>query len=93
MTDFPFGSSPVDLPGADDAPQSVMWAAKIVGISALLLALLNPATVRDWSHDLPAGPFSQPIMAAADVWYQMLDGAGVTQGWKWVHAVWVGLLG
>ena len=68
--------SPVDLDG-DTAGDALGWTGRSLATAALLLLLFNAGAVRGWASELPPGPATEPLIAAADRWYDATHAAGV----------------
>ncbi|HEX8192669.1 MAG TPA: hypothetical protein VF552_07180 [Allosphingosinicella sp.] len=82
--------SPVDLP--DDAPEdaSLRWCVHIVAVVAALLGVLNTAAIRSWASELAPGPVTEPVIAAADRWYDAAWGLRLTAPLETMHGWWEG---
>jgi hypothetical protein len=62
--------SPVDLD--DDAAaggRPLLWTSRVVATASLFLLLFNAGALRSWASDLPPGPATDPVVAAADRWH------------------------
>ena len=83
--------SPVDLP--DDRTEegaALRWCVTIVAVGAAVLALLNTSAVRAWASELAPGPATEPVIAAADAWYEAAAGLGLTAPVETMHGWWEG---
>jgi hypothetical protein len=81
--------SPVDLPGdpvGEEAP--VKWTAQIVAVASALLFLLNATSIRAWASELRPGPWTDPVIAAADAWYDTAARVGLTAPVETMHGWW-----
>ncbi|MEA3017641.1 MAG: hypothetical protein QOI38_2363 [Sphingomonadales bacterium] len=70
--------SPVDLDddGAIGGPP-LPWTSRIVATAALFLLLFNAGAVRSWASELPPGPATDPLIAAADRWFAATHALGL----------------
>lgn len=82
---------PADLPGEEGG--ALRWAAGIIALATLLLALLNAQALRSWAEDFEPGPRTNRVAAAARGWEDMTAtlGLGVPQAklrksWKAVES-------
>jgi hypothetical protein len=83
--------SPVDLPGdvpGEGAP--LRWAVTIVAVASALLLFLNATSIRAWANELPPGPATDPVIAAADAWYGFTSSLGLAAPVETVHLWWEG---
>lgn len=81
--------SPVDLPNdpvGEGAP--VRWTVQIVTVATALLFLLNATAIRAWASELRPGPWTDPVIAAADAWYDTAAGLGLTLPVETMHSWW-----
>jgi hypothetical protein len=81
--------SPVDLPGdpvGEGAP--VRWTVQIVAVASALLFLLNATSVRSWASELRPGPWTDPVIAAADAWYETTAAIGLSAPVETLHGWW-----
>ena len=82
-------ASPVDLPPeAEGSParRGLGWTTMVIATAAALLALFNATALQGWAQDLPPGPMSQRIVAAAEGWYRLTDRIGLTAPGKTIRA-------
>ena len=68
--------SPVDLDG-ETAGDALGWTGRSLAAAALFLLLFNAGAVRGWASELPPGPATEPLIAAADRWYDATHAAGL----------------
>ena len=70
--------SPVDLDdGAQSAGRALPWTGRVVATAALFLLLFNAGALRSWASDLPPGPGTEPVVAAADRWHAATAALGL----------------
>lgn len=84
--------SPVDLPPpAEPLPHPLRWAATMIAVAALVLLPLNATAIRGWAYELEPNARTQPVIAAAERWYDASSGIGLSapldamRGW-WQRA-------
>lgn len=81
--------SPVDLPLSEDPTverHPLRWTATAITVAALFLALFNATALAGWARDLPPGPRTEKIVAAAEGWYAITDRVGLTIPGKKIRA-------
>jgi hypothetical protein len=81
--------SPVDLPGdavGEGAP--IRWTVQIVAVASALLFLLNATSIRSWASELRPGPWTDPVISAADAWYETTASVGLAAPVETVHGWW-----
>jgi hypothetical protein len=81
--------SPVDLPGdvvGEGAP--VKWTAQIVAVASASLLLFNAVAIRSWASELHPGPWTDPIISAADAWYEATARIGLAAPVETMHGWW-----
>ncbi|MGF7147524.1 hypothetical protein FHS96_001133 [Sphingomonas zeicaulis] len=87
-------ASPVDLPVDEDERGTLRplgWTATVIVTAAALLALFNATALRGWAQDLPPGPVTERIVAAAEGWYALTDRIGLTAPGKTIRAAYDGV--
>lgn len=78
---------PTDL-GDDSEPGALRWTATVVVLATSLLALLNAQALRGWAEELPPGPTSVKLVAAATAWEDATAAAGLGAGHARMHKAW-----
>jgi hypothetical protein len=78
---FPHGSSPADLPldGVEGGVElrGLSWAAGILTIGAVLLALLNTHAVTNWAAQQAPTAVNAPLLRLADGWSEAMASIGL----------------
>ncbi|MEA3041591.1 MAG: hypothetical protein QOC65_1080 [Sphingomonadales bacterium] len=70
--------SPVDLEDDDAIGRGpLLWTSRIVATASFFLLLFNAGAVRSWASELPPGPASDPLIAAADRWFAASHAVGL----------------
>lgn len=63
--------SPVDLPpSAEPLPDPLLWTTIVIVIATLVLLALNATALRGWAYELEPGPYTRPVITAAEQWYE-----------------------
>lgn len=82
-------SSPVDLEQDDSTGERpLLWTARIIATASLFLLLFNAGAVRSWASELPTGPASDPVIAAADRWFAATHALGLDAPVETVRGWW-----
>lgn len=76
---------PADV-GEDDDPGALRWTVTVIAVTAGLLALFNASALTEWAEDLPPGPASEKLVAAATVWEESTGALGVPH--SRMHKAW-----
>lgn len=80
---------PADL--ADDAePGALRWTVTVIALATGALALLNAQALTGWAEELPPGPTSVRLVAAATAWEDATGALGIPharlhKAWKQVE--------
>jgi hypothetical protein len=82
---------------ADPAPEiaassAVRWTAAVLAASALVLALCNAESARNWSEGFPPSPAGHALRATCETWADLTQRIGLARpramvqtGWKRLH--------
>jgi hypothetical protein len=80
---------PTDL-GDDTEPGALRWTVTVIVVATGLLALLNAQALTGWAEELPPGPTSVKLVAAATAWEDTTAGLGIPharlhKAWKQIE--------
>jgi hypothetical protein len=67
---------------------TLRWAVRVVALSTLGLALLNPGAIDGWVSDLPPGPVTVRLAAMTRAWQETASRVGLGTGHERMHAAW-----
>lgn len=76
---------PTDLGDGDD-PGALRWTATVIAVATGLLALFNAQALTGWAEELPPGPSSVKLVAAATAWEDATAGLGMPRAR--LHKAW-----
>ena len=80
---------PTDL-SDDSEPGALRWTSTVIALATAALALLNAQALTGWAEELPPGPTSVKLAAAATAWEDATAGLGIPRArlhkaWKQVE--------
>lgn len=78
---------PTDL-GDDAEPDGLRWTATVIVLATGLLALLNAQALTGWAEELPPGPTSVKLVAAATAWEDTTAAVGLGTGHARMRKAW-----
>jgi hypothetical protein len=82
---------PADLAedaGDDSGAGALRWTASVVALTAALLALFNAQAIRGWAEELPPGPGTIRVVAAAEAWDDTTRALGLGAGHARMRKAW-----
>ncbi len=73
---------------APPAGEAVRWAAVVLAASALILALCNAESARNWAEGLPPSPAGHAVRSACETWAEVTEGLGLARPRAWARHGW-----
>lgn len=67
---------------------ALRWTVKVIALSTLGLALLNPGAITSWVADLAPSPTTVRLATVTDAWEGAMMRIGLGSGHAGMHAAW-----
>jgi hypothetical protein len=81
---------PADLAGiGESGGEALRWTAWTIAGATALLALLNAHSLRGWVEDMPPGPVTMRLAAAASGWEDATARIGLGTPHARLHRAWL----
>lgn len=85
---YEFPADLADDAGDETGAAALRWTATVVAATAGLLALFNAQAIRGWAEELPPGPGTIRVVAAAEAWEEGAARAGFGAGHARMRRAW-----